>query len=72
MPGEQSTTESGQSSGDNEQSGIVLYTEDGEPLRVCLMDENDETLRYVEELQQGVYGYENADTSVLVTLEDPR
>lgn len=55
-----------------DQSGIVLYTEDGDPVQVTLMDENDEYLRLVEKLQEGVYGYENKEVSLTMFLKEPK
>lgn len=51
--------------------GIVLYTDEGDPVRVCLMDENDERLKCYEQLEQGMYAYRSSETSLTMMLEKP-
>lgn len=55
-----------------EQSGVILYTADGDPVQVTLMDEDDECLRLVEKLQEGVYGYANKGVSLTMFLKEPK
>lgn len=52
-------------------SDIVLYTDEGDPVRVILMDERDERLRLVDNPSKGVYGYENSQNAVTMFLEEP-
>lgn len=51
--------------------GIVLYTEEGDPVRVCLMDDNDERLTCYKQLEQGMYAYRSPETSLTMILEKP-
>lgn len=55
---------------DADHSGIVLYTEDGDPVQVALMDEDDEYLELTANPERGVYGYENDETRVTAFVEE--
>lgn len=51
--------------------GIILYTGDGDPVRVVLMDEHDDRLPVVANPEQGIYGYQSAETTITMLLERP-
>lgn len=63
-------TDSGGQQEETDRSGVVLYTEDGNPVRVVLMDDDDEHLDLVANPEEGVYGYENEKTRVTAFLEE--
>lgn len=54
-----------------DRSGIVLYTENGGPVEITLMAEDDENLQLREKLEEGVYAYQGPETNVTLFLEDP-
>lgn len=56
---------------ETDQSGIVLYTEDGDPVRVRLYDENMNSFKYTTNPEQGVHGYELGRKRITVVLEKP-
>lgn len=51
--------------------GIILLTPGGDPVRVVLMDEHDERLTLSAHPEQGVCGYEGAETTITMLLEEP-
>lgn len=51
--------------------GIVLQLPSGDPVRVVLMDENDERMNLAVNPEEGVFGYESSETSITMFLEEP-
>lgn len=49
--------------------GIQLFTEDGEPVEVLLMDENDQWIDYSYSPEDGFYAYRNSEHSLTMVLE---
>lgn len=56
----------------SERRGITLFTEDGDPVEVLLMDENDNWINYAYSPEDGFYAYRNAGHNQTLVLEDAR
>lgn len=54
----------------SERDGVLLYTKDDDPVRVVLMDDEDNLLDLVVNPEEGVFGYESENTRVTMFLEE--
>lgn len=51
--------------------GPIVYDEDGNPLRMQIMDDEDNDVEYRGMLEQGMAAFKNGNCSLIVLFEKP-